>query len=608
MIILTSNRSFFLLQSLPQVLKKKQPDKEYKIKAFVGILFLVIVFLVVLAYVLYHQQVLTRAYFEKIKFNKAKRVIRIFNTEGIEIINGRLGTTINYDTVYPCLDEDFATDGSICLEWMNRARLYLNFKEINPEVRCYNIHWISLSPGIAPTDCYDWNKLNGHWFGGGQTADGQWPLENGAYNFSPFITGKVSKNKWGNVLKRYFINSRGASITISNDVPLYLSLEESESGKIFCLQARHDNFAYVNHLTPLPHLNYSLCTSSNMTRLHSHMSEKSLWDGLKQEDIDVINSLLTEPLWQITTGPNEVLSEGTIQNYTDDVIALGFLKQGHVLVNEFWQHQIGDFVLDQERFPALEDIVNVLHRRGFRVVLTVQPFVSTESVNFAECVKKRLLVSERHSDRRIPALTRYKSVLSAGVLDVTNNRSLPWLLDKLKNVTDTYKIDAFYLDFGIAYNMPHYYQCEKPLSNPDQYKTILINRLQGEVSIVGVGSAVERPRAPIFVSLPPFESSWKGLQNVIPTILSYGIIGYPFLIPGAVGGDFQPPGSLTNINKTTGLEILLPDKELYIRWLQLATFLPVIRFTHLPSKYGDEKMVEKAKVLTILRQKMVRFN
>lgn len=560
--------------------------------------------LVVLAYVLYHQQVLTRAYFEKIKFNKAKRVIRIFNTDGIEIINGRLGTTINYDTVYPCLDEDFKDDGSICLEWMNRARLYLNFRQVNPEVRCYNIHWMSLSPGITPTDCYDWHKLNGHWFGGGQTSDGQWPLERGTYNFSPFITGRISKHKWGNVLKRYFINSRGASITVNNNVPLYLSLEETENGKQFCLQAKHDNFAYVNHITPLPHLNYSLCTSSNMTRLHSHMSEKTLWDGLKQEDIDVINSLLTEPLWQITTGPNEVLSEGTIQNYTDDVIALGFLKQGHVLVNEFWQRQIGDFVLDEDRFPTLEDIVNVLHRRGFRVVLSIQPFVSTESVNFAECVKKRLLVAERHSDRRIPALTRYKSVLSAGVLDVTNNRSIPWMLDKLKNVTDTYKIDAFYLDLGIAYNMPHYYQCEKPLTNPDQYKTILINRLQGEIGIVGVSSAVERPRAPIFVSLPPFESSWKGLQSVIPTLLTYGIIGYPFLIPGAVGGDFQPPGSMS-INKTTGMDILLPDMELYMRWLQLATFLPVIRFTHLPSKYGDEKMVEKAKILTVLRQKTV---
>lgn len=50
----------------------------------------------------------------------------------------------------------------------------------------------------------------------------------------------------------------------------------------------------------------------------------------------------------------------------------------------------------------------------------------------------------------------------------------------------------------------------------------------------------------------------------------------------------------------------LPNKELYIRWLQLATFLPVIRYSHLPSEYGgDDQVLELAKVLTALRQKMV---
>lgn len=50
----------------------------------------------------------------------------------------------------------------------------------------------------------------------------------------------------------------------------------------------------------------------------------------------------------------------------------------------------------------------------------------------------------------------------------------------------------------------------------------------------------------------------------------------------------------------------LPDKELYIRWLQLAYFLPVIRFAHLPSKYKDQSVLEMVKVLTALRGKTVR--
>lgn len=242
------------------------------------------------------------------------------------------------------------------------------------------------------------------------------------------------------------------------------------------------------------------------------------------------------------------------------------------------------------------------------MVFTIQPFISTESINFPETVKHRLLISERSPDRKIPALTRYKSVSSAGVLDITNNSTLPWLLDRLNAVMGQYMFDAFYLDMGTAYDMPLYYQSEKTLYNPDQYKTVFVNSLQGNVPIFSVNSAVERPKAPTFVSLPQFESSWIGLRRVIPTVLTYGLIGYPFLIPGAVGGDYESPESWSNKSVSSETDVLLPDKELYIRWLQLATFLPVIKFTHLPSTYGDEKVLEMAKVLTYLRHDVVSFS
>lgn len=235
-------------------------------------------------------------------------------------------------------------------------------------------------------------------------------------------------------------------------------------------------------------------------------------------------------------------------------------------------------------------------------MFTIQPFISTESFNFAETVREGLLISERFSDRRIPALTRYKTLDSAGVLDITNNKTVPWLLNKLKKVMGKYKFDAFYLDVGTAYNMPHYYQCDRPLVNPDEYKTLFTNSLQGAIPLFGINSAIERPKSPAFVDLPKFESSWDGLQRVIPTILTYGILGYPFLIPGAVGGDIERFRSNLVANDT---QLTSPDRELYIRWLQLATFLPVIKYHHLPSSYGDKDISEMAKQLATVREQKV---
>lgn len=294
---------------IPVVKLKKKPAADYKVKVFVAILFLTVAFLIGSAYHIYHHQIMHNAYFEKIRFNKIKRVMKIYNTDGVEIISSRLGTSLNYDKVHPCMPEDSRGDGSLCLEWMQRARLYLDYYELYGELKCYNVNWMSLAESVTPSDCFDMSTS--HWYGGGQPSDPAWPLEKTSQKYSPFITGRIERHSWGNVLKRYFINSKGAAIIIDDTNPLYVSVNESNS-KELCLMAKFDNFAYVNHMTDHPHLNYSICTTphSNITKVHSYLTEKSLWDGLKQADIGIINSLLTEPLWELTAASKAEFTEG----------------------------------------------------------------------------------------------------------------------------------------------------------------------------------------------------------------------------------------------------------------------------------------------------------
>ncbi|XP_014471430.1 PREDICTED: uncharacterized protein LOC106742734 [Dinoponera quadriceps] len=584
--------------SLPQALRssKRRQNADYRLKAFVGFLFLCVVFLVSFAHIYYTQHVLQRAYFHHFRFNKNERVMRVYNNNSAEIVAAKVGEGIPPDTgVYPCLPHHQKQD-SVCLEWLQQTRLYLAYTN-REDMHCYHVTWQSLNPHYNPKDCFDWSSKRGHWYGAGQIQNMAYPLERGRLELSPFVTGDVRKHPFGNVLKRYFLNSKGATILVDPETPLYVSINANRTSD-FCLQAKHDAFAYINHLTPLPQLNYTICATDNMKSLHSSMAEKSLWDGLKPDELHAVHSLLSEPVWQISP-----INEAAIYNYTEDVIALGFLRQGHVLLSEEWQPSPGDFILDEERFPSMEETINIIHRRGFRIVFSIQPFISTESVNFKDAVANRLLISERGSDPRIPALTRYKQSNSAGVLDITNNKTLPWLQTKLESLIMKYHVDSFYLDLGTAQDMPHYYKCEQPLTNPDHYKTIFTRSILGTIPVIGVSSAISRPRAPVFVSLPPFPSSWKAIKTVIPTVLSYGMIGFPFIMPGAVGGDVALP--MSDNNPDNDFEVNLPDKELYIRWLQLSTFLPVIRFTHLPSKYSDESVLEIAKRLTTLRQKTV---
>lgn len=106
---------------------------------------------------------------------------------------------------------------------------------------------------------------------------------------------------------------------------------------------------------------------------------------------------------------------------------------------------------------------------------------------------------------------------------------------------------CFFFSFlGSAYDLPRHYLFTENLTNPDYYKSLFTQTVLDSVNVFGVSSAISRPPAPIFVSLLSLASTWDSLQVIIPTMLTYGIVGYPFLLPGPVGGDFHVENVLSH--------------------------------------------------------------
>ncbi|KAI8433931.1 hypothetical protein MSG28_012101 [Choristoneura fumiferana] len=187
--------------SIPQKIRKKPTD--YKLRAFVALMFLAVVFFVGFAYVLYHRQASSQAYFDALQFNEPKRLLRVLSADDVEILRASLD--------------------------------------------------------VHPTDCFDWSDTKTHWYGGGQASNLTWPLNIGSIDFTPFITGDIQKSQFGNVLTRYLINSKGAAVIIDEETPLHISV--NKGSKQICIKAQHDNFAYANKLTDFPEMSYNICTS-----------------------------------------------------------------------------------------------------------------------------------------------------------------------------------------------------------------------------------------------------------------------------------------------------------------------------------------------------------
>ena len=88
---------------------------------------------------------------------------------------------------------------------------------------------------------------------------------------------------------------------------------------------------------------------------------------------------------------------------------------------------------------------------------------------------------------------------------------------------------------------------------------------------------VQTQNLPIFVRMLDKNSNWEnknGLKTLINTALTFGILGYPFILPDMIGGNAYEG------NK--------PDRELFIRWLEATALLPSMQFSIVPWQYDEE--------------------
>ena len=244
----------------------------------------------------------------------------------------------------------------------------------------------------------------------------------------------------------------------------------------------------------------------------------------------VLADLLSLPLWEVPVAGSQQKGESytltRIKNYIARYELNNSLEQGYLLLDYHWQHHMGDLTFHRENFPQLSLLRHTVSWAKRKLAITINPFVSVESEHFQEGVQKKLFVMERNStrDKFIPALTWFKDVPLAALLDITNQETVVWLQSKLTDLVASIGGEVvFYLDPGNTFHTPHHFTFAQPLYNPDLYKDHFLDACNSVVQVIGVsGASSKRPKAPAFVWMTPQESSWSSLQSIIPNILHLG--------------------------------------------------------------------------------------
>ncbi|KAF4797562.1 SITS-binding protein-like protein [Turdus rufiventris] len=230
------------------------------------------------------------------------------------------------------------------------------------------------------------------------------------------------------------------------------------------------------------------------------------------------------------------------------------------------QYQLCDLVPSERGKRQAPALVEPLE-----LSITLSPYASVTSVLFlrslqgGEAAGYWLSRQPRPGSSSIPLLTTWKGQLCAR-LNVTSEAALGWYLARARRLQQV--LGATYVAFeGVEGNS----FLEQDVPAPaelvgDGYTEVLAAALAtlGNGTIISAGT--RSSHLPLFVQMSPLRSDWShaGLKGLIPSVLHYSLLGYNFLVPDAVGGSMA--------GATPG------DPELFVRWLQIVTFLPVMAF------------------------------
>ncbi|NXK68913.1 SP15 protein, partial [Sylvietta virens] len=431
----------------------------------------------------------------------------------------------------PPRDRCWHDGGQFCYSWEEDAELRLSLEPpAAPGTECYGVSWTPLRPDVTLKDCFSMANIS--WYGGPSVREQRWPLNGADSPAQPLVSGDLGTNPdgFGPVLDSFFLGSTGNHLHPRASLP-------------FCSPLRRRS--------PLP-------APGNPSRCPAGCPERPTRGSPPRRS----------PVWRyhgpegsaarIKRGLRSLARRLKRHRLQEGVVALG--ERGTAVL------AAADLVPPERRKRQAPGLVEPLE-----LSITLSPYASVASPLFLRSLRGGeaagfwLSRRPRPGGSSVPLLTTWQGQLCAR-LNVTSPAALRWYLARARRLRQA--LGATYVAFqGVEGNS----FLEQGVPAPaelagDGYAEVLAAALAtlGNGTIISAGT--RSSHLPLFVQMSPLHSDWShaGLKGLIPSVLHYSLLGYNFFIPDAVGG--------------SAAGATLGDPELFVRWLQIVTFLPVMAF------------------------------
>ncbi|ODM99332.1 hypothetical protein Ocin01_07359 [Orchesella cincta] len=406
--------------------------------------------------------------------------------------------------------------------------------------RLSKVHWTSRYAREIQ-DCYELSET--HWYGGGETHTQVWPIETNPRVESPFVTGDFIQDP--------MINYGGVLEVL-----------------LACFSAR-DRPPYTPR-SPLT-LTYEWCVADNVREAHKLASR--IFFSTPERSVDEL--MLVRPLWSTWAQFKEHVNSTIVVQFAHEIVDRGFANSSHIEIDDNWESCYGEEAFNTLKFPNPKAMVDEIKSLNLRVTAWVHPFVNYECPMFSEGLRNGYFVKDAKGQT---GLSRWWQGANAGVIDVTNQHARFWWTERLEKLQKQTGLDSFKFDAGETFWLPG----NPVLSGddtlwPNVYSTKYVETCAKFGGLVETRVAHQTQKHGVFVRMLDKDSRWghdNGLRSLIPTLLQFGIVGYPFVLPDMIGGNAYGGG--------------VPSKQLYIRWMQANILFPAVQFSIVPWTFDDE--------------------
>ncbi|KAH9524938.1 hypothetical protein Btru_028315 [Bulinus truncatus] len=473
------------------------------------------------------------------------RSLEIKNSQGDSVLYGEMGRFLEATSYLSCYKNDSTIEPN-CLHWYNTSKLRVE-KFSNNTSSCYRLQWDGLLPNLMAEDCYYLQRYK--WYGYLTNFTPPWPISDVFIDNMDYYT-EYPKDQSENLVPIWF-GQQGVSIFIDSSFPFVFSWNMTDKRQ-FCIRSK---LSAEEKNVPRTQLRYTICQSDSLKDVYSftqrHREEQDMAFSQNKEHL-----LLSKPIHALSSRSNlqELMSQLRRNESQCSLLEL----------HDEWERNFGDLELDPDYADQIRAILREAERFNCSPILPLSTFFSYKSPHFQEGVSNGYFV--RDSQNLVTRMIKWRGQEGAA-LDVSNPKAEAWFKGHVGRLINDLKISALkLLHLSVPPESTYY---DKKMTYLEYTRKLYLDL----ATFSNVSLVLELATG--FIPLPVYtpvrmnfyrDGDRNCLNTSIPFSLMLGLSGFPLLIADA---DRMAENSTTD--------------EMFMRWLQIAIFFPVLEIPSIPA-------------------------